>query len=262
MITSLEINEIQQRAKKDGARLYEEADLRFFKLIMKFTYVVVTLVAFPVHAQYASIETNVPPVISREQKLVAVQNSAIGKKFWITPNPKAVVRQNFYEVINEMGHPGSVAFVVTEPTSFTVSGYFHKYVKIVFQDGKEAFLKEGVYQRTNPNVDYLFEYIYIANKSIKPRINDLFEYILTSPPEEIIASERKQKSKADASAAAWKARGGVRIGMTASQARSSNWGAPLSINKSSNARTIREQWVYGERNYLYFENGILTSIQN
>lgn len=41
-----------------------------------------------------------------------------------------------------------------------------------------------------------------------------------------------------------------------------SWGEPRSINKSTGAWGVHEQWVYGDGNYLYFENGILTSIQN
>ena len=54
----------------------------------------------------------------------------------------------------------------------------------------------------------------------------------------------------------------VRIGMTADQARMS-WGRPISINASGSKSGRREQWVYDRGSnpsqYLYFENGILTS---
>ncbi len=55
----------------------------------------------------------------------------------------------------------------------------------------------------------------------------------------------------------------VWIGMTAELAVMS-WGKPSDINRTTNANGTREQWVYGSsaRNYLYFDNGILTSIQN
>jgi hypothetical protein len=53
---------------------------------------------------------------------------------------------------------------------------------------------------------------------------------------------------------------GVSIGMTGEQVRKSSWGRPKSINETITARGKHEQWVYGG-NYLYFENGVLTSIQ-
>ncbi|MBU9714410.1 hypothetical protein [Evansella tamaricis] len=53
---------------------------------------------------------------------------------------------------------------------------------------------------------------------------------------------------------------GVRIGMTQEQVLNSNWGEPQSINKRSYDFGTREQWVYGSGYYLYFSDGILTSI--
>jgi hypothetical protein len=55
---------------------------------------------------------------------------------------------------------------------------------------------------------------------------------------------------------------GVDIGMTMAEVQDSSWGKPQSINRSTYATHTREQWVYGNRNYLYFQNGVLTSIQN
>jgi hypothetical protein len=54
--------------------------------------------------------------------------------------------------------------------------------------------------------------------------------------------------------------GKVKVGMTA-EACEVSWGKPNSINKTLTAGIASEQWVYGE-SYLYFENGLLTSIQN
>jgi hypothetical protein len=56
---------------------------------------------------------------------------------------------------------------------------------------------------------------------------------------------------------------GVRIGMTEDQVlRQTNWGKPISVNRTTTASGTKEQWVYGEGNYLYFENGKLIAIQN
>lgn len=55
---------------------------------------------------------------------------------------------------------------------------------------------------------------------------------------------------------------GVELGMTAEDVVASAWGKPERINKTTTATTYREQWVYGSRNYLYFVNGKLTTIQN
>lgn len=54
---------------------------------------------------------------------------------------------------------------------------------------------------------------------------------------------------------------GVRIGMSKQDVLDSNWGEPIKINKSTYSWGTTEQWVYPNYNYLYFENGKLTSIQ-
>lgn len=58
-----------------------------------------------------------------------------------------------------------------------------------------------------------------------------------------------------------KASRGVTIGMTKEDVLLSSWGAPSNIKKTVNAYGTSEQWVYDNYNYLYFDNGILTSIQ-
>jgi|WetSurMetagenome_2_1015567.scaffolds.fasta_scaffold06003_7 hypothetical protein len=52
----------------------------------------------------------------------------------------------------------------------------------------------------------------------------------------------------------------VKIGMTKNMVLDS-WGEPDDINRSVGSWGVHEQWVYGE-NYLYFENGKLTSFQD
>lgn len=57
-------------------------------------------------------------------------------------------------------------------------------------------------------------------------------------------------------------KGGVRIGMTAKYVREkTDWGEPQTINSTITASGRREQWVYGDGDYLYFKNGILDVIQ-
>lgn len=52
----------------------------------------------------------------------------------------------------------------------------------------------------------------------------------------------------------------VRIGMSKAMVEES-WGEPNDINKTSGSFGVHEQWVY-KNQYLYFENGKLTTIQN
>lgn len=55
---------------------------------------------------------------------------------------------------------------------------------------------------------------------------------------------------------------GVYIGMSTIEVLASKWGKPQSVNRTTSSSGTREQWVYGGKNYLYFENGMLTTIQN
>jgi Na+-transporting NADH:ubiquinone oxidoreductase subunit NqrC len=75
----------------------------------------------------------------------------------------------------------------------------------------------------------------------------------------------KAREAADARAAIESARRAKRppakIGMSKDGVLSSNWGKPIQVNTTTTADGVREQWVYGGRQYLYFENGVLTSIQ-
>lgn len=66
-------------------------------------------------------------------------------------------------------------------------------------------------------------------------------------------SENEQKQR--------KKREGIALGMTAADVRASSWGAPRDINRTINKWGVSEQWVY-DGGYVYFENGVVTSIQN
>lgn len=51
------------------------------------------------------------------------------------------------------------------------------------------------------------------------------------------------------------------IGMTQVQARFTTWCFPTTMNKTTTVSGVRIQEVYERNRYLYFENGILTTIQ-
>lgn len=56
------------------------------------------------------------------------------------------------------------------------------------------------------------------------------------------------------------------IGMTAEEVRQLGlpWGSPSDVNRTTTARGVREQWVYGDRarRYIYFVDGVVTAIQD
>jgi hypothetical protein len=55
--------------------------------------------------------------------------------------------------------------------------------------------------------------------------------------------------------------GRVYAGMSEDMATMS-WGKPSTINRTIVAGRTREQWVYDSNSYLYFDDGILSAIQN
>jgi hypothetical protein len=77
------------------------------------------------------------------------------------------------------------------------------------------------------------------------------------------------KAKSDKEVAAIKAeqealakKPGVVIDMTPQEViDNTSWGKPDHINRTVNAFGASEQWVYGLGSYLYFRDGVLTSIQ-
>lgn len=77
----------------------------------------------------------------------------------------------------------------------------------------------------------------------------------------ILMLDEAQKKKRVAERAACDKRGGVSVGMTAIQVRATCWGKPTTINETITSSRKHEQWVYGSNQYLYFDNGVLTSIQ-
>lgn len=55
-----------------------------------------------------------------------------------------------------------------------------------------------------------------------------------------------------------------KIGMSADEVRSSTWGSPSEINKTTTQYGVSEQWVYrtySKTKYIYFDDGVVTAIQ-
>lgn len=92
-------------------------------------------------------------------------------------------------------------------------------------------------------------------KELKP-----IDGIITQP--EIDSKIAVLKPKADEIKAQPVEKSSVSVGMTKDQVLNSTWGKPKDKNKTTTANGVSEQWVYSGYRYLYFENGILTTIQN
>lgn len=75
-------------------------------------------------------------------------------------------------------------------------------------------------------------------------------------------AERSRVADAEAKALKiQKKKEGVRLGMSQQDVLDSNWGRPERVNTTTTKYGVHQQWVYN-RSYLYFEDGVLTSIQN
>lgn len=72
--------------------------------------------------------------------------------------------------------------------------------------------------------------------------------------------ERTSKEEVRKLHAQWR-KEGVNIGMTSERVLLSSWGRPEKVNRTTYSQGVHEQWVYSG-GYLYFEDGILTAIQN
>lgn len=90
--------------------------------------------------------------------------------------------------------------------------------------------------------------------SVEKTILELKEkYVFLIKKQKNIEQERIKKEKKSQ---------GVSIGMTKQEVLDSSWGKPEEINTTTTKFGVNEQWVYANYNYLYFEDGILVTIQN
>jgi hypothetical protein len=142
-------------------------------------------------------------------------------------------------------------------TGFTKVRY-EDFVQVTFEDGKTAYLKEDKEFADNPRDHNLLWPV----ATLKTFRDDVMELILPMSRSDLETTLNEQRKKEAAAVAAFKARGGVSIGMTAAQVRKSVWGEPLSINRTTGTYGVHEQWVYGGGNYVYLKNGRVTAIQN
>jgi len=89
--------------------------------------------------------------------------------------------------------------------------------------------------------------------------------MLSSLQAKASAQAEAERKKAEREDLARRKKEGVSLGMSADDVLKSSWGKPRKINRTAFSASGREheheQWVY-DGGYLYFENGVLTSVQN
>ena len=118
----------------------------------------------------------------------------------------------------------------------------------------EKYLNEKNYVDGYRNIS---SYEEIIKSSEDSELIKLYEKIKKEKEEK----EEKEAAEREATRKKIKKQQGVRIGMSKQDVLDSSWGKPTKINKSVYSWGTTEQWVYPNYNYLYFENGKLTSIQ-
>lgn len=83
-----------------------------------------------------------------------------------------------------------------------------------------------------------------------------------SASDKMLMKWRAESAEREAAAKKLAKKPNAAIGMSKSQVRNkTNWGEPKYINTTTNKYGTHEQWVYDDYQYLYFDNGKLTTIQ-
>lgn len=118
--------------------------------------------------------------------------------------------------------------------------------------------------KDEPDEDKIIKYISAINPTYSGALKDqihtfVHEYISDYTWEYINSKYIKEKQEKED---LFKAPEPPKIGMTRGEAQKSTWGKPIDINKTTTKYGTHEQWVYDGYKYLYFEDGILTSIQD
>ncbi|QNG59425.1 hypothetical protein H4O14_16735 [Bacillus sp. PAMC26568] len=146
-----------------------------------------------------------------------------------------------------------------------------KYIDLLINENYDSVINETIsLKKDNPLKDYYFlaaalkgefilsnlERVKIVPEELKERVNKLEERAI-----ERSELDKKQKVN-DLADKRTDDPGNVSIGMTAEEVLTQGWGRPQEINKTTSASGVKEQWVYPNFNYLYFEDGILVTIQN
>ncbi len=125
--------------------------------------------------------------------------------------------------------------------------------KVSFYDLHEVFLEienndlKAYYMENGEKKKYSDEEFYFDDENNNLYINKMeknIKYKLIKRKYQI--TERKEPS----------------IGMTKTEVENSTWGKPEKINRTKTSYGTHEQWCYSTHKYIYFEDGIVTSIQD
>ena len=104
---------------------------------------------------------------------------------------------------------------------------------------------------------YVFSSSYLYNKGMEDRIRAINN--LADETTQMAQKYRDQQLQYEISKGK---KGAPILGMTAAQVRETSWGIPEDINRTTTKYGTKEQWVYRNGRYLYFEDNVLVSIQD
>lgn len=208
--------------------------------------------------------------------------AVIGETFWLAPIPSAPRRVGFAKDVSlrpfvdddKMLYPTSdVKFQVIELIPSSIATKFQQWYRVEFADGSSAFIRrsdfDGRISKLTPESitrsNLLVAKIDLPNDTSSYHIEHFFRMdpaLLRTAMARAEADEAAVVEARRKEVIARQARGGVAAGMTRAQVLASSWGRPSSVNKTIRSNgNVHEQWVYGGANYLYFDNGVLTTIQ-
>lgn len=134
----------------------------------------------------------------------------------------------------------------------TESGYLY----VAFQDKKGYLLKNEVYNSNELESVFNSKMLFYNTESQKRD-----SIVIDSIKEQIKIKNAQYIRKYGKELGSLILQKKVKIGMTSEMCVEA-WGKPNDINRTTGSWGTHEQWVYDNDCYLYFENGILTTIQN
>lgn len=159
------------------------------------------------------------------------------------------------------------------------SDYFHlanafikeKEINNLLQDqNRDTFYDESITSLKYSTILRNIESVKFIPKELKSQVNKLNQ-LATKETKKYNAKRDKERTKIEAERKAEQKEQQidsstrnpkpVRIGMTDEAVLTEGWGRPDKINRTTTATGVSEQWVYGYK-YLYFEDGVLVTIQN
>jgi hypothetical protein len=199
-------------------------------------------------------------------------NQLVGKTYWYKPGVKPPAMFRFRDRLRVddgtkmiFGNPVEprklITFHIVEALA-TKKTYGHDQFnyRVLFEDGTEAFVQAIAFLPA-----YTSGVKPIASWGAKHDLasakDDTQSYVFDVNPLDLIAKDDEQAAAELKAEKLQAQKGGVRIGMSKKQVLNSSWGEPSDINRTITKAGTREQWVY-DGSYLYFDNGVLTAIQD